>query len=31
VLLNLIQKKDEGLERKGAEVMANVVNFPEEA
>jgi len=31
VLLNLIEKKDEGLEMEGAEVMVNVVIFLEEA
>jgi hypothetical protein len=30
MLLNLVEKKDEGLEREGAEVMVNVVIFPEE-
>jgi len=31
VLLNLIEKKDEELGIEGAEVMVNVVIFPEEA
>ena len=31
IRVNLMEKKDEGLEREGAEVMVNVVIFPEEA
>jgi len=31
MLLSLVEKKDEGLEREGVEVMVNVVIFPEEA
>jgi hypothetical protein len=29
MLLNLVEKKDEGWEREGTEVMVNVVIFPE--